>query len=304
MSKIMSETPDQETNASSRRSFLAKAGLATAGVLGASKLVGMGSPLSAIDFGDQALAAIDIDVLNFALNLEYLEAEYYLRAVSGSGLSDSDVGGTGTAGDVTGGSAVPFESSVIRQYAEEIAADEEAHVKFLRTALGSDAVARPEIDLDQSFTTAARAAGLIGAGEEFNPFADETSFLLGAFIFEDVGVTAYKGAARLIKNKGVLEAAAGILAVEAYHAGEIRTVLYSKGLVAPARAISDLRDAADGAGDRDQGIRLQGKANIIPADSNGIAYSRTTAQVLNIVYLGGAAANFGFFPHRLNGNIR
>ncbi len=134
--------------------------------------------------------------------------------------------------------------------------------------------------------------------------AGALSFLLGAFIFEDVGVTAYKGAAPLIRNRAVLEAAAGILAVEAYHAGMIRTVLNSRNRVRETRLISDLRDAADGRGDRDQGIRLDGRANIVPSDANGLAFSRTTQQVLNIVYLGGAAANFGFFPDRLNGNIR
>ena len=46
-----------------------------------------------------------------------------------------------------------------------------------------------------------------------------------------------------------------------------------------------------------------GQANITPTDVNALAYSRTTAQVLNIVYLGGASGNYGFFPQGLNGAI-
>lgn len=305
-------TPEGPTKGvTDRRRFMAHAGLATLGVLGASKLA-LGKPLAAnaaaADTADELdskkATATDINILNFALNLEYLEAEYYLHAAYGRGLSASDVTGTGTLGNVIGGSAVPFQNLEFRDFAQEIARDEEAHVKFLRAALGSQAVARPTIDLQQSFTTAARAAGIIGPTQTFNPFADEVSFLLGAFIFEDVGVTAYHGAAPLISDKTILDAAAGILAVEAYHAGIIRTVLFQLGQFAATKAISDLRDAADGFGDRDQPIRLQGHANLVPTDANGLAYERTTAQVLSIVYLGGAAANYGFFPDRLNGNIR
>jgi len=50
-------------------------------------------------------------------------------------------------------------------------------------------------------------------------------------------------------------------------------------------------------------VVLHGKANIVPADDNGIALERTPAEVLNIVYEGGATNDFGFFPHRVNGAI-
>jgi hypothetical protein len=258
----------------------------------------------------------DADVLNFALNLEYLEAQFYVTAVYGTGLSAANLGGTGTQGTVTGGRKVTFTDPVVAQYAREIAADEAAHVNFLRAQLGTAAVAQPALNIDGgatgAFTAAARAAGLIGANDTFDPYASDENFLLGAFIFEDVGVTAYKGASTLITNKTYLEAAAGILAAEAYHAGLIRTVLYSKGLQTPslrtsADAISNARDSLDGSSDDDQGISGADSSvsNIVPTDPNGIAYSRTTGQVLNIVYLSKSSlAAGGFFPAGVNGNIR
>jgi hypothetical protein len=56
----------------------------------------------------------DAQILNFALNLEYLEAEFYLREVYGTGLSDDDIGGRGKVGPVDGGSKVPFQTSNIQ----------------------------------------------------------------------------------------------------------------------------------------------------------------------------------------------
>jgi hypothetical protein len=292
---------------SSRRGALARMG---AGALGVAAL----SAFAEDDSGNRPpLMKIDAAVLNFALNLEYLEAEYYLRATTGLGLEAQgvDVTGLGDAGHVIvkENPMVPFTNNAVREYAEEIAQDELNHVRFIRTALDgkSDrAVARPTIDLQNSFTAAARAAAIIGPEDTFDPFANETNFLFGAFIFEDVGVTAYKGGARLLRNKDVLEAAAGILGVEAYHAGIIRTLLYQigGGAIDVAQKISDLRDAVDGADDRDQGLVLDGKANLVPTDSNSIAFSRNTRQVLNIVYLGVDTNMGGFFPAGLNGAIR
>jgi len=260
-------------------------------------------------------AITDQDILNFALNLEYLEAQFYSYAAFGTGLPENLLGGTGTRGQVIGGAKVNFTDPVVAAYAREIAMDERQHVAFLRQAIGATAVAQPAIDVGVSslsaFSAAARAAGLIGPGEVFDPYANDENFLLGAYIFEDVGVTAYKGASPLITSKTFLEAAAGILAAEAYHAGLVRTVLYGKGIQTPAlvtatEKISDARDSLDDPSDKDQGVMQRGLAsNIVLADANAIAYSRSAGDVLNIVYLTAAAASQGgFFPAGVNGTIR
>jgi hypothetical protein len=262
------------------------------------------------------MAPTDAEILNFALNLEYLESQFYSFATTGAGLPASMTTGVGTMGSVIPGQQVPFQDPVVKAYANEIAKDEREHVTFLRNALGSAAVAQPAIDVggtdpNGAFSNAARAAGLVGAGAAFNPYASDNNFLLGAFIFEDVGVTAYKGASPLITNKTFLEAAAGILAAEAYHAGLIRTTLFSKGidtasLVSSANAISAARDSLDNNGQDDQGISgaTADISNIAPLDSNGIAFSRNFANVLNIVYLTSSAAlKGGFFPNGVNGSL-
>jgi hypothetical protein len=315
-----------------RRDFFKMALSGTAAVVGASGFF----------YADAALAQAaptDSDILNFALNLEYLEAQFYLYAAKGTGLPANQQTGTGTQGGLaapagsTPARKVVFTDPLVSAYAQEIAGDEAAHVAFLRTALGGAAVAQPQLNISggmgSAFAAAATAAGLPG-GATFDPYASDEAFLLGAFIFEDVGVTAYKGASPLLASKVFLEAAAGLLAVEAYHASLVRTVLYAKGVATPslrtsADAISDARDSLDGttstqvgedlitgkSADDDQGISPMAAgsfgtgSNIAPLNANGLAYSRTTGQVLNIVYLNKAAVTLGgFFPAGVNGAIR
>ncbi len=300
-----------------RRNFLRSAGVFAAGAAGSMALTACGGHSSSASA--QASGPSDADILNFALNLEYLEAQFYSYAATGSGLPSSMLTGTGTQGSVSAGQKAQLSSPLVIAYANEIAKDETNHVAFLRSALGSSAVAMPNIDVSTSptsaFSLAAQAAGLVPAGTAFNPYASDEAFLLGAYIFEDVGVTAYHGAASLISSKTYLEAAAGILAVEAYHAGLVRTALYALGLQTPAPAInpytatgaiSAARAKLDGTNNDDQGIQGANStiSNIVDADSNSIAYSRTTGQVLNIVYLNaGAVAMGGFFPQGVNGSI-
>ena len=302
-------------------------------------MVGAGATLAACTPRMKAVPQdLDPAILNFALNLEYLEAAFYLAAV---GQLDRLPGGTAEVllpSGFDGSKELPFENDFARAYALEIAEDELAHVNFLRGALGPDAAERPVLDLNMSFQNAAAAAfgtladngaSLPFTPQDFNPFAAEVFFLHGAFIFEDVGVTAYKGAARFVKNKDFLQAAASILGVEAYHAGEIRLVLYAAdgrvnggdladGLYGPlpiwniVEAISDARDSLDGPTDLDQGItkaalngmstQAHGGANIVPTDENSIVFSRTPRQVANIVFLNPDVTNAagGFFPNGIS----
>jgi hypothetical protein len=222
----------------------------------------------------QTTALTDTDYLNFALNLEYLEANFYTLAASGQTIDQAGITltGTGTQGTVTvkgGGAAackVPFTNTLVQSYAMEIAMEERNHVTFLRGALSTAAVAQPAIDLVNSFNG---LATLLGLGlSSFDPFANDINFLLGSYIFEDVGVSAYTGAAPLLTSSSNLDAAAGIQGVEAYHAGLVRTVIYGLDQSATtlgqpgtasavASAISKLRATVDGS-DSISSTRLDG----------------------------------------------
>jgi ferritin-like protein len=312
----------------SRRKMLALGGAALAGLAFA------GVKLAE---AQAAPAYSDSDILNFALNLEYLESQFYTLATQGKTIDQVGIGigagaattGGGTVVTKSGGPTgclVPWTLPAIQAYATETAQEERNHVSFLRGALGSAAVAQPNLDLYNSFNTLASAAGI---GASFDPFANDLDFLVGAYIFEDVGVTAYSGAAPLLTMSSNLAAAAGILAVEAYHAGLVRTSIFiadptgKVGLQGYTQQISATRMKLDGSATVDDiGVGFQtvfveptgttnGAATIVDAQTGSPnyskTYSRSTTQVLNIVTgdvnipASGAKYTGVFFPNGLNG---
>ncbi len=292
-----------------RRAFIQALGLGSVGAA----ILGAAGPDSAAAQGAPA-DVTDLDIVTFALNFEYLGAEFYLRSVNGQGLKAADIDGVGGIGTVNGGRQVPFSDTLVRKLAFELAADEEAHVRTLRAGLpDASRIGRPQLDLDFAFTFAARSAGLVGPGDRFDVYASDDTFLLGAFLLEDVCVTALIGSAPLIRDKANLMVAAGFLGTEAYQAGAIRTLLYTRGLINQANAISNARDALDGNTDLDQGISgdqsatpgfSRTDANLVPADRNSLAFARTPGQVLNIAYLNTTQSPGGFFPQGLRGRLR
>ncbi len=254
----------------------------------------------------------DFGILNWALNLEYLEAQFFNYAVYGSGLAAGLVTGTGTQGVVTGGRAVAFTDQVVAQFAREIAADETGHVTALRNLMTTSAIAMPDINIDGgttgAFTALMRAAGVIGSADTFDPYASDENFLLSAFFLEDLIVSAYKGASIQVTVTSNRELGAGLIGTEAYHAGLIRTTMYRKGLTANATKVSDYRDSLDGASDLDQGIASTDSgvtSNVVPSDGNGVIFSRSTTSTLNLLYLTKSqVSSGGFFPSGVNGVIK
>lgn len=91
----------------------------------------------------------------------------------------------------------PKLSTTAKQYASEIAWDELGHVKLLRDTLGPRAVAQPKINIGSAFVDAANLAASLALNTSitlappFDPYVSDIFFYHGAFIFEDVGATAY-----------------------------------------------------------------------------------------------------------------
>jgi hypothetical protein len=150
-----------------------------------------------------------IGVLNFALTLEYLEAEFYTRVVA-------------TTGVIPAGPALGALTT-IRDH-------ENAHVAFLKTAItasGGTPVAKPTFDFSGGNGS--------GTGPFATAFSNYTIMLAVAQTFEDTGVRAYKGQAdKLMSNNDVLTAALQIHSVEARHASHIRQMRRNANLAIPA----------------------------------------------------------------------
>jgi hypothetical protein len=165
-----------EIQGMTRSSFILRGAVAAGSVYGA----GMVSPFVRQAFAQGDMG--DVEVLNFALTLEFLEAAFYQEAAKINGLSEDAVKLVETFGD-----------------------EEQEHVDALTNTiqdLGGQPVKAPMVD--------------------FGRLNNQSQFEKLAVTFEDLGVSAYNGAAPAIKSKEVLAAAGSIVQIEARHAAAIR----------------------------------------------------------------------------------
>ena len=231
----------------------------------------------------QATAPTIIDVLNFALNLEYLEANFYLYASTGGGLPSTN-NGSGPAVQGAPGK-LPLDTETLA-VCEALALDEVAHIADLQaaiTSMGGTYIPQPLINL--------AANGAI---------TTQAQFLAAARQFTALGGSAYVGSAQLlVSNPAVLTTAGQILGAEGQHAGALAYLCVSQNVMSPAIDAQDVPPTA---------------AGYFTVDAvNALSPARTTSQVLGVAYgvskpsttTPPAGITFGgFFPNGVNGMVK
>jgi hypothetical protein len=169
-----------------RRSFLKKAGIGGALMIGSGALFAALAPggAEAAEGGDGRPPAKfgkgDIGILNYALTLEHLEAGFYSEATK------LDIAKT------------PESQAFLKQ----VTVDENAHVAFFTKALGSKALAAPKLDFGSSFQS-------------------EAGWLKVSMALENTGVAAFAGQALNIASPANVAAAVSVMTVEARHASVV-----------------------------------------------------------------------------------
>lgn len=166
-------------------------GMMGTGMAGGTGMMGTGMAAGATPsnpFGDLAMLKSDVDIFNFALILEYLEADFYTRAVNAQ-------------------TQRAFLKGRIPEVAQKLATDENTHVAAIITRigqLGGTPVASPAFQFPSE------------------AFISEVAFLDFSATLEQTGVHAYLGAAPKIKSHDNLRFAVSIYGIEARHTGLIR----------------------------------------------------------------------------------
>ena len=269
----MLPTVSRSASALNRRRFLSTLGIAgaAAGTLAATGCTSGLAPLTPVS------TPTALDVLNFALNLEYLEASFYAYISTGSGLPAADMGSN--PGAVSGGAKVTFTNTTVASVAAQLATDEREHVELLRstiTAAGGTPVSMPALNL--------AAMGAV---------TSDATFLTAARQLETVGVSAYAGGAQyLVSNPTAVLYGAQILDTESQHESFLRQLCISLGVASPAVDSLDIAPSAT--------------AVFNTSSTSGLYTIRTTSQVLQLVYAASGQTGVskgGFFPNGLNGNI-
>ncbi|XP_047963507.1 desiccation-related protein PCC13-62-like [Salvia hispanica] len=266
------------------------------------------------------VSELDKDLIQFALNLEFLEAELFMWSAFGYGLDHA-------APELVNGGPPPIAPQkanldpLTRNITGEFGLQEIGHVRSIIRTVGG--FPRPLLNLSAAnFATIMNEAFGYELEPPFNPYRDPLSYMLGAYTVPYVGLLGYVGANPFLTGYYSKRLVAGLLGVEAGQDAVVREYLYERAgeVVWPhnhtvaefTRRISELRNRLAKCGVKDEGIIVpvcigaenRTESNVLSADPNSLSYSRTPPEILRIVYgTGDEHVPGGFFPRGGRGKI-
>ncbi|KAJ0229423.1 Desiccation-like protein [Hirschfeldia incana] len=262
----------------------------------------------------------DRKLLEFPLNLEYLEAEFFLFGALGFGLDK-------VAPNLTMGGPSPIGAQkanldrLTRDIVSQFAWQEVGHLRAIKETVRG--FARPLLDLSKkSFAKVMDDAFGRTFLPPFDPYANSLNYLIASYLVPYVGLTGYVGANPKLQCPESRKLVAGLLGVEAGQDAVIRTMLYAKAkhivhpygvsVAAFTDRISDLRNKLGKRGVKDEGLVVhkalgaEGEVagNVLVGDDMSLAFDRTPKEILRIVYGSGSERiPGGFYPKGANGEI-
>ncbi|KAE8681617.1 Desiccation-related protein PCC13-62 [Hibiscus syriacus] len=266
------------------------------------------------------IVATDTDLIQFALNLEFLEAEFFLFGALGRGLDDF-APSLAQGGPPPVGGRIADLDPLIRRIIQEFGYQEIGHIRAITQSVGG--IPRPQLNLsDESFAAIMNRAMNTTLNPPFNPYANSINYLLASYVIPYVGLVGYVGTIPDLTRRTSRSLVASLLGVEAGQDAVIRGLLYERAneTVRPygmtvadfTNRISELRNRLGMCGVKDEGLIVpvqlgaenRTTSNILSADANSLSYSRTPPEILRIIYgTGSERSPGGFFPNGGSGKI-
>ncbi|XP_022760931.1 desiccation-related protein PCC13-62-like [Durio zibethinus] len=272
------------------------------------------------DYKRSSVPKFDVNLLEFPLNLEYLEAEFFLYGALGHGL-DKVAPYLAQGGPSPIGAKKANLDALTKDVVLQFAYQEVGHLKAIKKTVKG--FPRPQLDLSaSSFAKVIDHAFGKPLVPPFDPYANSINYLIASYLIPYVGLTGYVGANPKLQGAVSKRLVAGLLGVESGQDAVIRGLLYEKALVkvSPYQTsvaeftgrISELRNRLGHAGRKDEGLIVprtwgaEGKVigNVLAGDQFSVAFDRSPEEILRIVYgSGNESIPGGFYPKGANGHI-
>ncbi|EFJ19519.1 hypothetical protein SELMODRAFT_233386 [Selaginella moellendorffii] len=271
----------------------------------------------------------DVDRINLALNIHYLQAEFFLHAAFGHGLDKVNAKLAKKGPPPVGGRKARL-STRMEHVAKELGLQSTGHIRAIHDKLDKQSICRPLLNISVGVWDSLISKALIhnhtevdgGGSLHFDPYENDANFLIAAYVIPYIGLNTLIDSSNRVTGIQARKLVSGLMGVQAGQDAVIRTLLfeimenklrpYNVTVAKLTSLVSDLRHKLDHTRKADEGLSVhqnrgaekQVNGNLISANDYSMAISRSPQQVLQVLYGTGDASVPGFFfPKGANGKI-